>query len=303
MSRYKSSNPFEEDDEDDSDFVLVGKSKPSTTYTYDNTSSLSSPSSMRGVGGQLRSQNTYSSSAHSSSSTGYGYRGEAESNPFEDRRQHLMTQINESENRQLDSTQRALASIYESEAMGVATAEELVRQGEVLDNIETKTDGMQQTLNTSQRHINNIKSVFGGIKNWWSGGGKKPAANSQTHSNDANTRLRATIEKQQPKVDTSGFYEDDDRDLDSKFMAGSRKPGDGQYSVIQPVTRSAREDELDFNLGMMSEGMSRLKGLAQGLGDEIERQNDQLDRINVKVDNTDDLLSNQNRQMRRILKK
>ena len=54
---------------------------------------------------------------------------------------------------------------------------------------------------------------------------------------------------------------------------------------------------------MMSEGMSRLKGLAQGLGDEIERQNEQLDKINLKVEDTDDLLSNQNRQMRRILKK
>ena len=64
-------------------------------------------------------------------------------------------------------------------------------------------------------------------------------------------RLRATIDKQ-TKVDTSGFYEDNDRDLDSRFMAGSRKPGDGQYSVIQPVTRSAREDELDFNLGMLA---------------------------------------------------
>ena len=123
MSRFKSSNPFEDDDEDDvNDFVLVGKSKPSATYSYNSSNSPHANS----ASSQPRSQTSYDPSSlysSNSTSTGYGYRGEAESNPFEDRRHQLMTQIDESENRQLDSTQRALASIYESEAMGVATAE------------------------------------------------------------------------------------------------------------------------------------------------------------------------------------
>ena len=33
----------------------------------------------------------------------------------------------------------------------------------------------------------------------------------------------------------------------------------------------------------MSDGMSRLKGLAQGLGSEIQSQNEQIERINPKV--------------------
>ena len=37
----------------------------------------------------------------------------------------------------------------------------------------------------------------------------------------------------------------------------------------------------------MSDGMSRLKGLALGLGDEIEAQNDQIDRINREVGTAD----------------
>ena len=52
----------------------------------------------------------------------------------------------------------------------------------------------------------------------------------------------------------------------------------------------------------MSHGMERLKGLAQGLGDEIESQNEQLDRINVGVGRADIKLTDQNRQMRKILK-
>ena len=53
----------------------------------------------------------------------------------------------------------------------------------------------------------------------------------------------------------------------------------------------------------MSDGMSRLKGLALGLGDEIEKQNDQLDRLDTKVAKTDSKLQGQNRQINKILYK
>ena len=52
---------------------------------------------------------------------------------------------------------------------------------------------------------------------------------------------------------------------------------------------------------MMSDGMSRLKGLALGLGDEIEAQNDQIDRINREVDKADISIQDKNKQMRQIL--
>ena len=57
-----------------------------------------------------------------------------------------------------------------------------------------------------------------------------------------------------------------------------------------------------FFSDLMSQGMTRLKGLAQGLGNEIEAQNEQLDRINAGVDRADIKLKDQNRQMRKILK-
>ncbi|XP_012946367.1 synaptosomal-associated protein 29 [Aplysia californica] len=296
MSRYQqSSNPFDDDDDNlDSDFVMVGNKKNPNAQAVSSTNRGASSS---------QPQDRYQKQSHYSS---YDSHYHEENSPFEDRRQQMMRKIENSENTQLESTQRALASIYDSEAMGVATAEELVRQGETLDNIENKTDTMQQNLTTSQKHLNNIKSVFGGFKNWWSGDKNKKSAQETRAEENPNARLRATIEKtERSKPDVRGFYDDEENDLDSKFMAGARKPGSvaGGYKVISPVTRTAREEEIDSNLQMMGEGMARLKGLAAGLGDEIERQNDQLDRINVKVDGTDDLLSHQNTQMRRILKK
>lgn len=54
---------------------------------------------------------------------------------------------------------------------------------------------------------------------------------------------------------------------------------------------------------LMSSGMSRLKGLALGLGDEIERQNVQIDRIAPKTDALDSTIQDKNQQMRGILGK
>ncbi|KAK0058807.1 synaptosomal-associated protein 29 [Biomphalaria pfeifferi] len=310
MSRYhQSSNPFDEDDDDikEDDFVVVDKNKLSQTSTG-NSNRYTAPSQPVK---DPRTVTPATSNKSATSSYSYGnsngqarnaypfHNSESEDNPFEDRRQYLQRQIENSENTQLESTQRALASIYDSEAMGIATAEELMRQGETLNNIESKTDSMQQNLKTSQRHLNNIKSVFGGIKNWWST--DKKQANSTAKLVEANSRLKAALEtSEKSKPDVRGFYDDDD--LDSKFMASARKPVSGQYTMITPVTRSGREEEVDQNLALMGDGMSRLKSLALGLGDEIEKQNEQLDRINTKVDSTDILLGHQNTQMKRILK-
>ncbi|KAK7087788.1 synaptosomal-associated protein 29-like [Littorina saxatilis] len=245
--------------------------------------------------------------------------------PFDDKRQQLSRMVNESEDRQLESTQRAIASLYESEAMGNVTAEELLRQREVIQNIEKKTDDINTTLTTSQKHINNIKSVFGGIKNWW--GGKKDAAPGPAEQKPSS--LDSIVKRNQDVAGTSGSgtsgrgwgeekspgwgESGSDGDLDSRFLARSPQYGAGSgasgggrsagLQYVQPITRSAREEDLDKNLGVMSDGLGRLKMLAQGLGDEIEQQNEMLDRVDPKVNRANDLLEIQNHQMNRILKR
>lgn len=235
-------------------------------------------------------------------------------NPFQDRRQQLSRMVDESEERQLESTQRAIASLYESEAMGNATAEELLRQREVIDNISKKTDEINTTLTTSQRHINNIKSVFGGIKNWWTSKKETPQPSTQAKGGGSLDSIvkknqEATASGSQPSGSSGwGSAAYSDGDLDSRFLAQSptsRQPRSGASSLqyVQPITRSAREEDLDRNLGMMSDGLGRLKVLAQGLGDEIEQQNEMLDHVTPKVNRANDLLENQNKQMNRILKR
>jgi synaptosomal-associated protein 29 len=53
----------------------------------------------------------------------------------------------------------------------------------------------------------------------------------------------------------------------------------------------------------MSLGLARLKGLASGLGAEIESQNELLDRLQDKAEKNEWKVDRQNKEMARILKK
>ncbi|CAH3025524.1 unnamed protein product [Porites evermanni] len=56
---------------------------------------------------------------------------------------------------------------------------------------------------------------------------------------------------------------------------------------IQKITGDAREDEMDENLGQVSNIVGNLKSMAIDMGNEIETQNRQLDRINAKAEAND----------------
>ena len=51
----------------------------------------------------------------------------------------------------------------------------------------------------------------------------------------------------------------------------------------------------------MSANLRRLQGLGMALGDEVETQNQLLDRINTKTDKTDTTIRKQDDQMKKIL--
>jgi synaptosomal-associated protein 29 len=60
---------------------------------------------------------------------------------------------------------------------------------------------------------------------------------------------------------------------------------------------------IDRNLEDMCFSLSRLKGLAEGLGEEIDTQNEVLDRLNDKTDKADFTILRQNKEMNKLLKK
>lgn len=131
-----------------------------------------------------------------------------------------------------------------------------MHQREQLNNIEQKTAKINQDLKTSQKHITNIKSIFGGIKNWWNGEKDKdsqprqpePGTSKLQSTIDSNSASRPPPGQRYKTDDGRGFYEDD---LDDNFMKGSRNP-EGKKQYFKPVTNSRKEELLNENLGMHS---------------------------------------------------
>lgn len=230
------------------------------------------------------------------------------------RRQELLQQMRQIENRTLESSKRSVGLLHESEKIGIETAEELVKQREQLTNTETRLDDINSSLKDTQKNINGIKSVFSSLKTWWSapkqspGKDDKPEVTSPTspterlppsvasnpHLGSAYERSQAVIASQKsaphPSLHLKGLEEEED-DVEIRNMDDFR-------------TNARRVNaQLDSDLDDMAVGLSRLKGLAQGLTNELEDQNTMLERIMDKTEKADLTIGSQNTQIKKILKR
>jgi len=212
----------------------------------------------------------------------------------------------EIEERTLDSSNRSLGLLYESERAGAATAEELNRQKEQLKRTEERLDDINSTLKTSERHLQGIKSVFGGIKNYFSSRNAAAAAgtnnSSQSKSSNissapnGNMTVNSGSNAQFNSNRLNGFEDSGDRfDDRSENHPALRTRG------LHENSNKSVDDILDSNLDEMSLGLGRLKGLAMNLNEELEEHNAILDRLDDKTANADWRVKKQNKDMDKIL--
>ncbi|KAJ3604236.1 hypothetical protein NHX12_028977 [Muraenolepis orangiensis] len=136
----------------------------------------------------------------------------------ERRQKRLQQEVMRTAQSAVDSSHRSLGLIYESEKMGVDTAEELMRQGEALKRSEKMVDNMEEDLKISQRHINGIKSVWGGLVNYFKGKPETKPPPVQPNSYQASDKLQNALSSSREqedkyqashpnlrKLDTGGF--------------------------------------------------------------------------------------------------
>ncbi|NXY34589.1 SNP29 protein, partial [Pomatorhinus ruficollis] len=221
-----------------------------------------------------------------------------------DRQWYLQQEVLRRSAATADSTTRSLSLLYESERIGVAASEELVRQGEALKRTEQMVDKMDQDLKTSQRHINSIKSVWGGLVNYFKA--KPPESKPEQNGAPeyyANSRLKEAIvssKEQESKYQESHpnlrKLDNSDNDFNKADLVTSVQKD--AYPKNQQLR--AYHQKIDTNLDEMSSGLSRLKSLALGLQTEIEEQDDMLDRLTKKVETLDVNIKNTDRKVRQL---
>lgn len=244
-------------------------------------------------------KNSRRPNAQSFSAGGGGVGGGARPDPL----QQIQERKREIEQRTLDSSQRSISLLYESERTGQATAEELLRQKEQLKQTESRLTDINSTLKQSERHLQGIKSVFGGIRNYFKGG---PAAagvpGAAPMTAGASSRL-STSASAGIAVDSAISQANDIRGDPSRHpglrVQGREEGGPPRHATTTDDVNAA----LDRNLDEISNGLSRLKGLAQGLNSELEEQNDLLDNIDDQAARAGLKINQQNKDMNKILGK
>ncbi|XP_054975368.1 synaptosomal-associated protein 29 isoform X1 [Sorex araneus] len=224
------------------------------------------------------------------------------SGPPADRQQYLRQEVMRRAEATAASSGRSLALMYESEKIGVAASEELVRQRGVLEHTEKMVDKMDQDLKTSQKHINSIKSVFGGLVNYFK---PKPAEvppqQNGTLPSQPSSRLKEAISTSKEQDAAYQANHPNLRKLNDSDPIPSGT-GSAVSSDVYPKNAQLRayHQKIDNNLDELSLGLGRLKGIALGMQTEIEEQDDILDRLTNKVEKLDVNIKSTERKVRQL---
>lgn len=220
-------------------------------------------------------------------------------NPFEDdsddefdkvNGDEIRTQMQLARDRTLDSTKRSLALIEDSHDLAVRTGEQLQCQGEQLNRTERNLDTIVNDMAIANRHIKSVNSVWGAIGNYFKKAPKPKERVPQSSPNSGIADLQA---------DASLYY----RNRDEPNGYGTEATRSEQFQENRFTSRDPREREIDANLDLISRGLGRLKDDALILGGEIERQNEQLDRLGYKADKAYQMVDESDKKVRRILRK
>ncbi|CAL8249160.1 unnamed protein product [Merluccius merluccius] len=221
----------------------------------------------------------------------------------EKRQRRLQQEVMRTAQSAVDSSHRSLGLIYEAEKMGVDTAEELMRQGEVLKRTDKMVDNMEEDLKISQRHINSIKSVWGGLVGYFKGKPEPKPAPAPASSYQASDKLKTALSTSREQEDKYQASHPNLRKLDTGgFGAAASVDNSSSVQNGNPKNQHLRaaHQTLDNNLDEMSLGLSRLKGLGLGLQSEIVSQDDSLDSLLNKVDKMDLKINNTNQQIKNL---
>lgn len=161
----------------------------------------------------------------------------------------------------LEATRRMLALCDESKEAGIRTLVGLDEQGEQLDKIEEDMDKINVDMREAEKNLTGMEKFCGICV--------CPFGKAREFKEDAGTWKSSE---------------------DGKVISGQParvvddRNGIGPMSTtfIAKITKDAREDEMEDNMGQVSNMITNLRNMAVDMGSEINNQNNQLSRINDK---------------------
>lgn len=190
----------------------------------------------------------------------------------------LQLKANQVTDESLEATRRMLAMCEESKEAGIRTLVGLDEQGEQLDKIEEDMEKINVDMREAEKNLTGMEKCCGIC----------PCGKAKEFKEDAGTWKSSedgkVISGQPARV------------VDDRNGAG---PMSSAY--IAKITKDAREDEMEDNMGHVSTMVSNLRNMAIDMGSEIANQTSQLDRINQKGDSNKQRIDVANQRATKLL--
>ncbi|OLY79072.1 Protein transport protein sec9 [Smittium mucronatum] len=219
----------------------------------------------------------------------------------------IRSRIGEVKQDSLNTTRKALEQIKKTEAVAAKTLDTLGQQSAQLNKIDKTVDVTNVRADESINKTSNLrtlnKSIFSfSIGNPFNSKKKREAELekarlAQEHSIHESERIRAQNYESKKRLEDAANY---------KKIGRGRNP-DRQLSKEERDKYTFDEDEdpeieneINDNLNEISDVVGGLKKMALGMGQEIETQNAQLNRIQMKTDDTSAKIAISQHHLRKI---
>lgn len=189
-------------------------------------------------------------------------------------------QMNATTDESLESTRRMLALCEESKDAGIRTLVMLDEQGEQLDRVEEGMDQINQDMRAAEKNLEGMEKCCGLCVLPWKRT-KTPGGGGEVWGKDDG---KGTVNTNGPRV-----------------VVGDGNAGP-QGGFITKITKDAREDEMEQNMGEVSNMIGNLRNMAVDMGNEIDSQNKQIDRIQQKTELNKTRIVEANKRANKLLK-
>ncbi|KAK7870001.1 hypothetical protein R5R35_011969 [Gryllus longicercus] len=183
----------------------------------------------------------------------------------------------------LESTRRMLTLCEESHEVGMKTLVMLDEQGEQLDRIEEGMDQINADMHEAERNLSGMEKCCGLCV--------LPCGKGTSFKEDDSTW----------KGTEDGRVVDSQPNRIAPNSNGAPAPAP-QGGFVTRITNDAREDEMEENMGQVSNMIGTLRNMALDMGSELENQNKQLDRVNRKGESNEARIANANQRAHNLLK-
>ncbi|CAH8469925.1 unnamed protein product [Schistosoma rodhaini] len=189
----------------------------------------------------------------------------------------LQRKIDETTSDSLEASRRMMALCEEAKEAGISTLVMLDDQGEQLDRINEGMDQINQDMKDAEKNLDDLNKCCGLCVLPWNKVKKKDDYTKQLKDEDMRGGDGPRIIVDQNGMGPTGGY-------------------------ITRITNDAREDEMDQNLQEVSGMIGNLRNMAIDMGSEINQQNVQVERIQIKAKSNAERIKKANEQASKLLK-